>query len=108
MKEEIRRAIAANAASRIRGKASSSVYSYNRGHHSSVTPSYDYEAGAHIGGSGSNLYHYGLGSHISLKTKGNEFEGYDYNEGHHFSGSVRGNTVQLYDYGEGRYFTYSV
>ncbi|SEO06178.1 hypothetical protein SAMN05443254_1171 [Bradyrhizobium sp. OK095] len=73
-----------------------------------MTPSYDYEAGAHIGNSGSNLYHYGVGSHISLNVNGNKFSGYDYDGGHHFTGSVTGKTVNLYDYGEGSYFNYSV
>lgn len=108
MKEETRRAIAVNAAARINGKQPSSVYSYDRGQHTNITPTYDYETGAHISGSGSSLYHYGLGSHINLTVKGNNFEGYDYNEGHHFTGSVNGNTVQLFDYGESRYFTYNV
>lgn len=108
MKEEIRRAIAVNAAARINGKAPSSTYSYDCGERTNITPTYDYEAGAHISGSGSSLYHYGLSSHINLTIKGKNFEGYDYNEGHHFTGSVNGSTVQIYDYGESRYFNYNV
>ena len=108
MKEEIRRAIAVNAAARINGKDPSSVYSYDRRRHTNISPTYDYEARAHTGGSGSSLYHYGLGSHINLTVKGKNFEGFDYNEGHHFSGSVTGSTVQLYDYGAGQHFTYNV
>ncbi len=108
MREEIRRAIAVNAAARVNQRNPSGVYSYDRGRRTSITPTYDYEAGAHIGGSGSSLYHYGLGSHISLNVNGNNFTGYDYDGGHHFSGRVNGNSVQLYDYGEGSYFNYLV
>jgi len=108
MKEEIRRAIAVNAAARINGNSPSSLYSYDRGQRTNITPNYDYEDSAHIGGSGSSLYHYGLGSHINLTVNGKNFEGYDNNEGHHFMGSVNGSTVQIYDYGEGQYFTYNV
>jgi hypothetical protein len=108
MREEIRRAIAVNAAARINKRNPSSVYSYDRGQYASMTPSYDYETGAHIGGSGSSLYHHGIGNHISLNVNGNNFSGYDYDGGHHFSGRVNGNSIQLYDYGEGSYFNYSV
>jgi hypothetical protein len=108
VKEEIRRAIVVNAAAQISRRAPSSVYSYHRGKHTQINPTYDYEAGAHIGGSGSSLYHYGVGAHISLSVNGTSFSGYDYDGGHHFSGSVNGGTVQLYDYGEGRHFNYSV
>jgi hypothetical protein len=108
MREEIRRAIAVNAAAQINKRNPSSVYSYQSGRHSSMTPQYDYEARAHIGGSGSSLYHYGVGNHVSLNVNGNDFAGYDYDGGHHFSGRVSGSSVQLYDYGEGRYFNYSV
>ena len=107
MKEEIRRAIVVNAAAQISRRKPSSVYSYHRGRHTHINPTYDYEAGAHIGGSGSSLYHYGVGSHISLSVSGTNFSGYDYDGGHHFSGSVNGGSVQLYDYGEGRHFNYS-
>jgi hypothetical protein len=108
MKEETRRAIAAAAAGRINGKAPSSVYSYERGQHSPMSPNYDYEAQAHISNSGSGLYHYGLQRHINFQVNGKNFSGYDNNEGHHFSGSVSGGSVQIYDYGEGRYFNYTV
>jgi hypothetical protein len=108
MREEIRRAIAVNAAARINKRNPSSLYSYDRRQYATMTPSYDYETGAHIGGSGSSLYHYGVGNHISLNVNGNNFSGYDYDGCHHFSGSVNGNSVQLYDYGESSYFNYSV
>lgn len=108
MREEIRRAIAVNAAVRINKRAPSSIYSYDRGRRSSITPNYDYEAGAHIGDSGTKLYHYGVGTHISLSISGNSFSGYDYDRGHHFNGRVNGNSIQIYDYGESSYFTYSV
>lgn len=108
MKEEIRRAIAVNAAARINGKDPAGVYSYARGKHTTMTPQYDYEAGAHIGGSGSSLYHYGVGCHINLTIKGSKFEGFDYGDGHHFNGTVKGNSIQIYDYGERKYFNYTV
>ncbi|MET4068611.1 hypothetical protein ABID58_003409 [Bradyrhizobium sp. S3.2.6] len=108
MKEELRRAIAVNAAAKINNRKPSGVYSYDREQHSSMTPNYDYETGAHISGSGSGLYHYGVGNHVSLKVNGNSFSGYDYDGGHHFSGRVNGNSVQIYDYGEASYFNYSV
>jgi hypothetical protein len=109
MKEEIRRAIAYAAATRISGSAASSVYSHQRGRHSHMTPTYDYDAGAHISRTGGGgLYHYGTSSHISFSVNGHNFSGYDYDSGHHYTGHVRGNSVQLYDYGEGRYFSYSV
>jgi hypothetical protein len=85
MREEIRRAIAVNAAARINKRNPSSVYSYDRGQYASMTPSYDYETGAHIGGSGSSLYHYSIGNHISLNVSGNSFSGYDYDGGHHLA-----------------------
>ena len=107
MKEEIRRAIAYAAATRINGSARSAIYSYDRGHHSHMSPNYDYETGAHISRTGSGLYHYGTNSHISFSVSGKKFSGYDYDSGHHYTGQVNGNSVQLYDYGEGQYFTYS-
>jgi hypothetical protein len=107
MKEEIRRAIAYTAAAHINGSAPSSIYSCERGYHTHMTPTYDYEAGAHISRSSGGLYHYGTSSHISFSVRGRNFTGYDYESGHHYSGEVTGNTVQLYDYGEGRYFSYS-
>ena len=108
MKEEIRRMIAYEAASRVNRQPPSSVYSYDRGRHTSMGAGYDYEAGAHFGGSGSSLYHYGTSSHLNLNLNGQRFTGYDYGDGHHFSGSVNGRSVQIYDYGESRYFNYSV
>ena len=108
MREEIRRAIVANAAVQITGKACSSVFSHDRCQHSPMTPTYDFEAGAHISGTASNLYHYGRGSLIQLNIDGQSFEGVDHSEGHRFSGSVDGNRVQIYDYGEGRSFDYWV
>lgn len=108
MKEETRRAIAYAAATHVNGSAGSAIYSYERGRYTHMTPSYDYEAGAHISRAGGGLYHYGTNSHISFSVKGGHFSGYDYNSGHHYTGQVKGNVVQLYDYGEGRYFTYAV
>lgn len=108
MKEETRRAIAFEAASRISGHKSSNIYSHDRGRHTPMSSGYDHEAQAHISGSGSGLYHYGTQSHINLSVSGQNFSGYDYGEGHHFSGSVTGKSVQIYDHGEGRHFHYSV
>jgi hypothetical protein len=108
MKEEIRRAIAYAAAMRINGSARSAIYSYERSHHSHMSPNYDYDASAHISHTGGGLYHYGTNSHISFSVRGSNFSGYDYDSGHHYTGQVTGNTVQLYDYGEGRYFSYAV
>ena len=68
MDENVRRVVAYVAAGRIRGKFSSSIYSYEHGSHTSMSKSYDYEAHAHFSGARSgNIYHYGLGVHISLK-----------------------------------------
>lgn len=108
MKEDARRAIAYAAATRITGSAATAVYSYDRGKHTPMTATYDYEARAHISRSGGGLYHYGTNSHISFKVQGHNFSGYDYNSGHHYTGQVSGRSVRLYDYGEGRYFSYSV
>jgi hypothetical protein len=108
MKEEIRRMIVFEAASRVNRRRPSSVYSYDEGRHAAMGAGYDYEAGAHFAGSGSSLYHYGTSSHLNLIVNGKNFSGYDYGDGHHFSGSVSGRSVQIYDYGEGRYFTYAV
>jgi hypothetical protein len=94
MKEEIRRAIAYAAATRINGSARSAIYSY--------------DAGAHISRTGGGLYHYGTNSHISFRVNGRNFSGYDYDSGHHYTGEVSGSSVRLYDYGEGQYFSYSV
>jgi hypothetical protein len=112
MKEETRRAIAHAASARINGEPRSSVYSYSAARHTHFSKGnngggYDYDAGAHVGGSRSGLYHYGLGSHISLKVNGKSFFGYDYGSGAHFSGKVNGHSVQMYDYGEGRHFHYT-
>lgn len=104
MKEEIRRAIVSTAALKINGHAPSSIFSYERSQHSSMSEGYDYEAGAHF----SNSFHHGTGSHFNLSVEGKDFKGFDYGEGHHFSGSVNGNAVTLYDYGEGQYFQYAV
>lgn len=109
MNEQIRRAIAFAAAGRINGKFSNSVYSYDRGRHSSMSEGYDHESGAHISGArNGNMYHYGLGAHISLDTNGQDFSGYDYSSGSHYTGRVSGSSVQLYDYGESQHFQYSI
>jgi hypothetical protein len=108
MKEETRRAIAFAAATRINGSAASSVYSHERGRHTHMSPTYDYDASAHISRTGGGLYHYGTNSHISFSVNGRNFSGYDYDSGHHYTGQVSGNSVQFYDYGEGHYFNYSV
>lgn len=108
MKEEVRRAIAFAAATRINGAARSAIYSYENGRYSHMSPTYDYDTGAHISSTGGGLYHYGTNSHISFSVNGQNFSGYDYDSGHHYTGQVSGNTVQLYDYGEGQYFTYSL
>jgi hypothetical protein len=108
MKEEICRAIAHAAATRINGAAASTIYSFERGQHSHMSPTYDYDVGAHIFRTGGGLYHYGTSSHISFSVNGHNFSGYDYDSGHHYTGQVSGNSVRLYDYGEGRYFAYAV
>lgn len=68
---------------------------------------FDYDTGAHIGGTLSNLYHYGEGCHIQIKMNGDRFTGYDYGCGQSFSGSLNGNSVSLYDYQTGQYYSYS-
>lgn len=109
MDEQIRRAVAYAAAGRINGKFSSSIYSHDRGCHSSMAEGYDYESGSHLGGAKSgNMYHYGLSAHVSLNINGQNFSGYDYESGSHFSGHVSGSSIQLYDYNEGQYFQYSI
>jgi hypothetical protein len=108
MREEIRRAVAYAAAAHIRGSVPSTIYSYERGRYTHMTPTYDYEAGAHITRNSAGFYHYGTSSHISFSVNGPKFSGYDYESGHHYTGQISGNKVQLYDYGEARYFTYAV
>ena len=109
MQETIRRAVAYAASGRVLGKFGNSVYSYHTASHTSMSPSYDYDAGAHISGMDSeNLYHYGHGTHIQLTVTGEQFSGYDYESGSHFTGQVSGNNVQLYDYGTGRHYNYLV
>ena len=109
MDENIRRVVAYVAAGRITGEFCNSIYSYEHGSRTSMSESYDYEAHAHFNGARSgNIYHYGLGVHISLKENGQKFSGYDYGSGSHFSGSISLKTVQLFDYGTNQYFTYSV
>lgn len=113
MKEQVRRAIAHSAAAQINGRSGGTVYSYDQGNHAQMSGSpdgsgYDYDAGAHITTAAGGLYHHGVGSHIQLTIRGNNFDGYDFDEGHHFKGEVRGTGVQIYDYGEGRYFNYQV
>ncbi|CAN7614274.1 hypothetical protein [Mesorhizobium sp. LjNodule214] len=109
MKEEIRRAVAYAAAARALKKATSSIYSYEKARHSHMSSNYDYDSGSHLSGVNSgNMYHYGLGAHVSLRVTGANFSGYDYESGGHFSGRILGRSVQLYDYGEGRHFNYSV
>jgi hypothetical protein len=108
MREEIRRAVAYAAAAHIRGSVPSTIYSYERGRYTHMTPTYDYEAGAPITRNSAGFYHYGTSSHISFSVNGPKFSGYDYESGHHYTGQISGNKVQLYDYGEARYFTYAV
>jgi hypothetical protein len=107
MKEGIRRAIAYAAATHINGSARSAVYSYERSRYSHMSPTYDYDAGAHISRTSGGLYHYGTNSHISFSVNGCKFSGFDYDSGHHYTGQVSGNSVQLYDYGEAKYFMYT-
>lgn len=100
MQEEIRRAIAYAAAGRVNSQFSSSVFSYDPGVHTSMSEGFDFGSGAHLGGARSgNMYHYGVGAHISLDVKGDQFSGFDYSSGSHFSGRVSGRSVQLYDCG---------
>lgn len=100
MKEEIRRVVAYAAASRANSKLSSSIYSYATGRYTNMSESYDYDAGAHLGGvRKGNIYHYGEGAHI---------KGFDYSSGSHFSGRVSGRSVRLFDYGSSDYFHYTL
>jgi hypothetical protein len=109
MKEEIRRFVAYAGAGRSTGQFGRSIYSYDRGQHSSMSKTYDYECGAHLSGADNGrMYHYGLSAHVSLDVDGDAFKGFDYSSGSHFSGRVNGRSVQLYDYGEGRYYNYTV
>ena len=107
MEEVIRRAVAYAAAGRSEGQFGSSIYSYEDGNYTHMTPSYDFGAQAHIGGAKSGtMYHYGLSAHISLRVDGDRFSGYDYASGSHFSGNISGSTIRLYDYGSGSYYNY--
>ena len=109
MREDIRRAVAYAAATRIANRSPGSIYSFERRKHSHMSENFDYEARSHLSGvrSGS-MYHYGARAHIQLTMKGKTFSGYDYESGSHFNGTVAGNRIQLYDYGEGRHFKFSV
>lgn len=104
MKEEIRRAIVSTAAKKINGRAPSSIFSCERGHHSLMSDGYDYEACAHF----TDSFHHGTASHFELTVNDKSFEGFDHCDSHPFSGSINGRMVQLYDYGEGRNFNYSI
>ena len=109
MKEDARRAVAYAAALRASKKAASSIYSYEKGRHSFMSTSYDYDTSSHLSGVKlGNIYHYGLGANISLNVSGRNFSGFDYDSSSHFSGTISGRSIQLYDYGEARYFNYSV
>ena len=108
MKEEIRRTVAYAAATHINGSAGSLIYSYERGRHSPMSPTHDYDSRAPVARTAEGLYHHGTNSHVSFIVDGRAFSGYDYGSCHHYTGRVTGNTVQLFDYGENRYFRYSV
>jgi hypothetical protein len=48
MKEQTRRATAYAAATHINESAASVIHGFERGRHTHMTPTYDYDAGAHI------------------------------------------------------------
>jgi hypothetical protein len=108
MREETRRVIAFEAASRISGQAPVAVFSVTRGMHSIMSPGYDHEARARFTTSAGTIFHHGTDSHIDLVVLGQSFKGYDFGEGHHFAGSVDGGTVEVFDYGEDRTYKYYV
>jgi hypothetical protein len=108
MKEETRRLIAFEAASRINGHPPATVFSVARGMHSIMSPGYDHEARARFTTSDTTIFHHGTDSHVDLVVNGQGFKGYDFDEGHHFAGSVDGSTVEVFDYGEDRTYKYYV
>ena len=108
MNEAIRRAIAYQAASKIRGRGGNSIYSFEAGRYTFMSRNYDYDEAAFISPQANGFYHYGSSAQVQLTVRGKQFNGYDYGSGAHFQGTVNGNSVQVYDYGEGRFFIYSV
>lgn len=109
MNESIRRAVAYAAAGRVNAKFASSIYSYDAGHHTSMSESYDYDTSAHLSGTRSgSMYHCGAGAHISLDVSGQRFSGYDHSSGLHFTGEVSGRSVQLYDHGTSQHYNYTL
>jgi hypothetical protein len=107
MKEEVRRAVAYAAAVYMRGSAPSTILRHERERYARMTPTCDHP-GTHISHNSAWYYHYGTGSHISVRFEGLNFSGYDYESGHRYTGHITANEVQLYDYAEGRYFTYAL
>jgi hypothetical protein len=116
MNTPTRRGVAYIAGRIATNRQSSGVFDYNEGRHFSFSGNvrdgnvnvYDYDQGCHISGSGTSLYHYGNGAHLTLQVNAGNFTGYDYASGAHFSGSARGGSVSLYDYETGSYYNFTV
>jgi len=117
MKDHVRAAVAAIALAHANRRKVSSVYAYSGGGYRNIDLSisgnrvsgYDYQARCHIDGNIPSLYHYGEGSHIDFKPKGNgKFDGYDYGSRSHFEVTVRGSSADVYDYGGSGYSSYSL
>lgn len=114
MKDNTRRAIA-YVALRAAGKTGSSVFDYSVSSHFNFTGSveegrvsiFDYTSGCHITGNLPSLFHYGNGTHLSLKLDEGRFSGFDYGTSSHFSGTFSESRVSLFDYSTSTYFNYS-
>ena len=113
MKPEVRRGVAYIAGRLVRDRRGSALYDYSSSGYSHFSGTvgksvsvYDHSARAHIAGSASSLFHYGVRAHITLHVKGNAFTGYDYDSRSAFSGQVRQSNISIYDYGEAKHFQF--
>lgn len=116
MKNALRQDIAYIAARLVSGLESGAIYDYQNNVHINLSGQvtmnhvsvYDYSRGCFVTGSGTSLYDYGDGNHVSLTTTGAQFNGFDYASNFHFSGNVNGRNVTFYDYETNQHYNYSI
>ncbi len=109
------RACVAYIAAGLNGSNSSSVFDYTESKYINISGAvnssnvniYDHDRGCHVTGSPSNLFDYGVSSHIQLNMNGTQFSGYDYHSGNHFSGNVNNKAVSIFDYETSSYYNYN-